>query len=169
MSKVNCGTFISSSFAHALKWVVALFATVLLFTPSAYAAEVGWRRDLQANYRQSALQNKPIFVVVGAHWCGYCRQLQEQTLRNPSLVSRINDRFIPVLIDADEQPELTQQLQVESMPTILIISPERRIVYRSSGFLSAGELDSRLAQLTPAARKPSTLSLLRQAYAKSTE
>lgn len=167
MFKANCATSTSSSVTHAFKWLIVLFGAVLLSSQSVQAAEIGWRRDLQANYRQSALQNKPILVVVGASWCGYCRKLHEQTLHNPILVSHINDRFIPVLIDADEQPELTQQLQVESMPTILVISPERRIVHRSTGFLSPGELHSRLAPFIPAARKPSTLSLLRQSYTKS--
>lgn len=146
----------SYSFAHKSGAIAAVVLATFLFAPPARAAEIGWRRDLQATYREAAIKNKPILVVVGARWCGYCRQLHEQTLHNTAVMSRINSQFLPVLIDADEQAELTQQLQVEMLPTVLVISPERRVLNRSTGFQTVAQLDSRLAQFKPAVPKPTT-------------
>lgn len=138
---------------HPFLRLSAIVVITLATVQSVPAAEVGWRRDLQATYREATSRNKPILVVVGATWCGYCRQLHQQTLRNAALVARINDQFLPVLIDADEQAELTQQLQVDLLPAVLVISPERRILSRSTGFQTVAQLDSRLAAFKPTAPK----------------
>jgi len=73
-----------------------------------------------------------------------------QTFPNPAVAARINSQFIPVRVDADEQPQLLQSLKVDAMPTLLVISPERRIISRMTGFQSAAQLDARLAAFKPA-------------------
>lgn len=152
MSKSKSSILKTSLFNHKLCWLGAVLV-VALSSPGK-AAEIGWRRDLAASYREAATRDRPLLVVVGASWCGYCRQLHDQTLRNAALASRINEQFLPVLIDADEQPVVTQQLQVEMLPAVLVISPERRILNRSTGFQTVAQLDARLAQFKSAKPTP---------------
>jgi thioredoxin-like negative regulator of GroEL len=60
------------------------------------------------------------------------------------------------LLDADEQADLVQKLKVDAMPTVLVISPERRIVGRFTGYQSAAQLAAYLApfQRTGSPPKP---------------
>ena len=61
----------------------------------------------------------------------------------------MNSQFIPVLLDADEQAAVVQKLGVDSFPTVLVISPENKIVGRFTGFQTAPQLQSRLAAFRP--------------------
>lgn len=125
-----------------------------LSTTTTEAAQIAWHNDLQAAARQSAAQHKPLLVVVGARWCGPCHKMQSETFPNPAVAARISRNFIPVKIDADAQAAAVAKLQVDSFPTVLVISPEGRVVGRMTGFQSAAQLDARLASYQPSSVPP---------------
>ena len=123
---------------------------VAMSASAAQAAGVAWHGNLQEAAQQAAAQHKPLLVMVKARWCGPCHKMLEQTFPNPAVVARINSSFVPVLLDADEQSAVVQSLGIEAMPTVLVISPERKVTGRLTGFQSAAQLDAQLAALTPA-------------------
>jgi thiol-disulfide isomerase/thioredoxin len=122
---------------------IAFLVLVLSAVPlasAAQAAPIAWQKDIRRALRTSAEEDKPLMVMVGAGWCGYCHKMLQQTFLDPALALRVNGQFVPVLLDADEQAELVQKLKVDAMPTVLVISPERKIIGRFAGFQSAGRL-----------------------------
>jgi thioredoxin-like negative regulator of GroEL len=126
--------------------ILAVFLAVPCFAGAARAAPIAWQKDIRMALRTSSEEGKPLMVMVGAGWCGYCYKMLQQTFPDPALALRVNGQFVPVLIDADEQAELVQKLRVDAMPTVLVISPERRIVGRFAGFQTAAQLAARLAR-----------------------
>ena len=127
-----------------------VFSVLAAGLNAAPPAGIAWQKDVQTAVRESARQRKPMLVLVDARWCGACQRMLNQTFPNPAVAARISDQFIPVRVDADEQPRLLQSLKVDAMPTLLVISPERRILSRMTGFQSAAQLDARLAVFKPA-------------------
>jgi len=109
------------------------------------AAPLAWKCNYREALEESAARRMPVFVVIGARWCRFCRRMEAETLCNPAVTARIADRFVPLRIDADEQGELVEKFKVSSFPTVLIVSPERMIVARYSGFQSAAQLTARLS------------------------
>jgi len=134
--------------------ILAVVLAVPCLAGAVHAAPVAWQKDIRTALRTSAEENKPLMVMVGAGWCGYCHKMLQQTFPDPALALRVNAQFVPVLLDADEQAELVQKLKVDAMPTVLVISPERRIVGRFAGFQSAGQLAARLAPFQRARPAP---------------
>jgi thioredoxin-like negative regulator of GroEL len=69
-------------------------------------------------------------------------------------VKLLNDRFIPVKIDADREIRLVQALGIDSYPTIVLANPEGHVLGRQVGFAEVGEMSALLAkapQRAPAA------------------
>ena len=141
---------------------VAVLLTAALSVNAAQAAGIAWHSNVQEAMRQSAAQNKPMLVLVKARWCGPCHQMLEQTFPNPAVAARVNNQFVPLLIDADEQAAFVQSLGVEAMPTVLVISPQQKITGRFTGFQSAAQLDARLASLRPPAIRPVATQAIRR-------
>lgn len=136
----------------SLRNFVGTTAVLLVAATSASAAPgsgIAWHGNLQEAAQQAAAQHKSLLVMVKARWCGPCHKMLAQTFSNPAVAVRINRSFIPVLIDADEQAATVRALKVEAMPTVLVISPERKVTARLTGFQSAAQLDAQLAALTP--------------------
>jgi YHS domain-containing protein/thioredoxin-related protein len=118
------------------------------------AGEVKWNKDLRQAATEAAKQEKPLMVMVSAPWCGYCQQMLKTTFRDEALIEHVNSCFVPVYLDADQNEDLVEQLQVEGLPTTLIISPEMKVVKRLEGFQSAGQMNGHIVKLCNHAEAP---------------
>lgn len=110
--------------------------------------EVQWRTDIRAANRESSETGRPILMKFSAKWCGPCKRMKAETFTDPALVAIINSRFIPVEIDTDQNEQLTRQLRIESVPTMMVISPDGGIVERREGFQSADQLKGAIARFS---------------------
>lgn len=124
--------------------LVLLFATRL--APLA-AAELAWKKDFRAAARESARENKLMLVEVTAAWCGYCHKMLETTFTDEEIIAHVNGCFVPVVLDADANQPLVEQLGVEGLPATVIISPEMKVVKKIAGYQTAAQLTSQLADL----------------------
>ncbi len=104
------------------------------FAGGAENKTIQWQRDLKTAHRLAIEQNKPMMIVFGAEWCGYCKKLEKTTLSNTQLSKYINSTFISVHIDVDEQERVAQILEVKSLPCTIILSPNADLLGRVEGF-----------------------------------
>ena len=129
-----------ASLLSQLSWFLVRCRASWLTGSLSQAGEVSWNKDLKQAAKQASEQNKPLMVMVSAKWCGYCQKMLQTTFRDEKLIEHINGCFIPVYLDADQNQELVEQLQIEGLPTTLIISPELKVVKRLPGYQSAGRI-----------------------------
>lgn len=134
---------------HLNKTRLAVVATLscLIVGSIAEAGEIQWNKDFRKAAKQSAEQKKPMMVMVSAPWCGYCQQMLNTTFQDEKVVGHINECFVPVYLNADKNEKWVKQLQVDGLPTTLIISPEMKVVKRLSGYRTAGQLNGQIVQL----------------------
>ena len=85
----------------------------------------------------------PTVVDFYATWCGPCKELAPTLER---LEKKYQGRVTFMRIDVDEQLELTQAFQVESIPTLFYITPAG-IVDASIGLVSEHELESHITSM----------------------
>jgi thioredoxin-like negative regulator of GroEL len=134
----------------SLRLMFVCCACCLLHTAlraSASAQEVEWRSDY-AKARQEATEKKrPLVIDVGTENCHYCKQLDLRTFRDPTLVAMLNQRCIPLKIDADQHARLAEALRVTNYPTLVFASAEGRILGYQEGFIEAAPLHERLNKL----------------------
>lgn len=71
---------------------------------------------------QAQREGKPVLLFFTAHWCGFCHQMAHEAFTHSQVVA-LSERFVCVLVDADEQPEVCREYQVRGYPTIQFLSP----------------------------------------------
>jgi thioredoxin-like negative regulator of GroEL len=123
----------------AFSFFLTSFALFLSAVPPCSAAEVEWRSSYPDARREAVEKNKPLVIDFGTKTCYWCRQLEARTFSEATVLSTMNDRFIPLRIDAEEQPRLAEQLQISSYPTVVLASADGRILHRQEGFVEAGK------------------------------
>ncbi|CDZ81198.1 Thioredoxin-related protein [Candidatus Rubidus massiliensis] len=52
------------------------------------------------------VQNKPIFLSIGYATCHWCHVMEEESFENEEVADLLNDAFINIKIDREEQPEV---------------------------------------------------------------
>jgi thioredoxin-related protein len=121
----------------SISFILPAFALLLSPVCRCLAAEVEWRLDYPTARREAVEKNKPLVIDFGTKTCYWCRQLESRTFAEASVSNVLNERFIPLRIDADEQPRLRDQLQITSYPTVVLASADGRILHRQEGFVEA--------------------------------
>jgi thioredoxin-related protein len=140
-----------------LSFLAIVFASFFSFTSSANAQEVNWRRDYAAARKEATETGRPLLMDFGTAGCTWCVKLDATTFRDPRIVKMLNERFIPLKIDANREIRLVQALGIDSYPTIVLASPEGKVLGRQVGYAEPAEMVALLAKAPakPAANPPS--------------
>ncbi|WP_437228327.1 thioredoxin family protein [Planctomicrobium sp. SH661] len=126
--------------AAALAVVVGLKSVAGIAAPPAQTVTastqqgVQWHSDLKSAHKQAVAEGKPIMIVFGAEWCGYCKKLEKQTINTPEMSRFINENFVPVHLDLDKEKKIGEILEVESLPCTIVLSPNADLLGRINGY-----------------------------------
>lgn len=69
-------------------------------------------------------------VVVGAEWCAFCVKQKQFIKNNPNVVAKFNLEYI----DADEHPEVVNELKVKVFPSSFIFDDNNKKIGELRGF-----------------------------------
>lgn len=103
-----------------------------------------WQTDFYKAHELALEQDKPLLVVFGASWCGYCHKMERETLADPKLSERIADEFVPVHLDLDRNKAIARALEVQSIPCAIVLSPNADLLGRQIGYASAEKFQQTL-------------------------
>ncbi len=128
---------------YILRFIVGSLVCQWMISSGSAMAEhrgIAWRTDMKQAYRESRETGKPMFVQLTADWCGYCTKMKKTTFNEPQVVEFINESFIPLMIDTDENEKFAQAVGMEGLPTSVIISPELKMLEKLTGYQTSWEL-----------------------------
>ncbi|MEZ6067660.1 MAG: thioredoxin family protein [Planctomycetaceae bacterium] len=126
--------------------LAAVLMTILGATASAAepASRVEWQPDLKAAHKLARQTNKPIMIVFGADWCTYCHKLERNVLNQPEMSTYINEHFVPVHLDFDDEQKVAEILEVKSLPCTVVISPNADLLGKFVGYAEAPKFAANL-------------------------
>lgn len=142
---------------------VAALVLLVMFQNAGLAAELKWHNDLKKAAAESQKTGKPILITFTASWCHYCHKLLDETFTDQKVIARVNQYFVPVVLDADENEKAVELLGIEAFPSTVVISPELNVLGRITGFHKAPQMAQHLSPFCKE-QKPK----LRQAVVRKT-
>jgi thioredoxin-like negative regulator of GroEL len=137
--------------------VLVSVALALLLTGPAHrpATAIHWEKGFEEALRRARKQRKPVFVDFWAEWCTWCHRLDQTTYVDPEVVRLAGD-FVSVKVDTEggpQQAEIAARYDVATLPTMLFLSPEGRLLLRVNGFRGPGQFPESLRRARETARQ----------------
>ena len=108
-----------------------------MFPSLAAAQEVQWRHEYNSARKEAETKGLPLVLDFGTENCFWCRKLDETTFREPTVVRAMNEKFIPLKVDANVDTALRDALQIHSYPTLVLAAPDGKILGRMEGYQDA--------------------------------
>jgi thioredoxin-related protein len=124
-----------------------LIASVLvtLFVSPVEASK--WNTSLDQARAEAAEKDQLIFVEMYATWCGWCRKMRQEVFPSETFQNATTDLVLLRLDTEDGKTgsKLARDIQIQSLPTIVLLTPDMMIAGVIAGFAPAERFVQQLA------------------------
>jgi uncharacterized protein YyaL (SSP411 family) len=91
-----------------------------------------WSSWGRAAFERAAEERKPVLLAIGASWCHGCTVMDRTTYSVPEIVRTINDRCVPVRVDADRRPDINDRYNLDGWPTTAFLTASGEVLTGST-------------------------------------
>lgn len=105
--------------------------------------QIAWRTDYEAALAESRQSGKPVMIDFTADWCPPCQVMKHDVWPDDSVRQTIEAQAIPLLINVDDEAtrSIQARYEVRTIPTILLVDGEGRVLKTGSFMSKRGMLD----------------------------
>ncbi len=131
------GEFEGSMKKHiSLSLVVILFLTLILNNSIAFA-ETEWKSTWSNKiFEEAKKENKFVILDLEAIWCHWCHVMKTTTYNDPEIKKILEKNFIPIRIDQDSRPDLSNKYKDYGWPATIVFNSKGEEIVKRSGYIS---------------------------------
>jgi FKBP-type peptidyl-prolyl cis-trans isomerase 2 len=102
-----------------------------------------WMEDHDQGVQAGARQDRPIFLLLYADWCDWCKKLMAESLQD-ARVKMFRDDFVWVRVDSGKGKAVGEAYEQNTFPLIVILNPKGEVVKKIDGYRDAAALKKEL-------------------------
>ena len=109
-------------------------------------SEAQWITSFGDAQKLALASNKFMIVDFWATWCGPCKKMEYESWSDAG-VNELLNYYVQVKIDIDDAKDIAGRYGIESIPDMLILDGNGKVIYNFSGYHSAEELKNELKKV----------------------
>lgn len=121
------------------KFLLLMIFVFVLTIPFCSASELSTADNLDNAIHTAQSQNKNVIVVFDGKGCVYCDMFKDNVLKDENVINALNDKYITVILDVDENPDIASKYKVFGTPTTVILDSNSKEIGRVDGYVDANE------------------------------
>ncbi|HEV7878454.1 DUF255 domain-containing protein [Bradyrhizobium sp.] len=95
-----------------------------------------WSEWSEATFARAAAEKKFVVVSLQSWWCRWCHVMNRETWSDADVRGVLKDKFIPVYVDQDSRPDISQRYERWGWPATIIFGPDGTEIAKLRGFYS---------------------------------
>lgn len=96
---------------------------------AATGADVAWKDWSQDSFEEARREGKLVLLDLTASWCHWCHVMDDTTYSDPDIARAINDNFVPIRVDIDRRPDISERYNRGGFPTTAFLSDQGESVW----------------------------------------
>jgi thiol:disulfide interchange protein len=96
---------------------------------------VVWQDDLDAARAEARTSGKRVLVEFSASWCPSCVAMKHDVWPDPAVARAVEAGYVAVSVDTDRNGVLPARYEVDTIPALLLLDADGRMLKRNDGFL----------------------------------
>src|SRR5881296_3398615 len=127
---------------HGRNLFRAVTVAVIVLSPAsaswAYShqtSKVRFREYSPEAFETARREGKPVFLLISAVWCYWCKYLEQQTLNAVEVSNYLNTSYVSAFGDYDRRPDLVSKY-ARGLPMVMLFSPDGRVRQSFAGVLT---------------------------------
>ena len=85
---------------------------------------VEWRSWGRAAFEEARAERAPVLLAIGARWCPATAAMMRGAYADPRVADLLDDRFVPVRVDAEARPDIAERYGLGGWPTTAFLTPD---------------------------------------------
>jgi uncharacterized protein YyaL (SSP411 family) len=126
-----------------------LLALLCVCPEDAAAQEIHWFTNADKAWRAAKQEKRPLLIYFTSSACHWCTEMKTRTFGDRDVTEYVRKTFVALSVKAEDEEELVKTLQIEAYPTTVLISPDRKLLGRMTGYVAPAAFRKQLAEVTP--------------------
>lgn len=122
---------------------IVLELETISVAPAAQGAPIDWIDDHDAGLARAKQEGKPVFLILHADWCGWCKKTFAEILPDPRVMA-LKDRFVWVRVNSDKELKYKQQYGQNGFPMMVLLDADGKVLKKIDGFREARALSEEM-------------------------
>ena len=108
---------------------------------------IGWLPWTTEAFARAEAERKPVLLSIVTTWSRGCREMDRTTFSDPAVVDLIAQKFVPIRVDADRRPDISNRYTLGGWPTTAFLTPGGQILGGGT-FVPVDRLTAALKRVT---------------------
>ncbi len=91
--------------------------------------EIKWVEWSDAAFAKAKKEDKLLLLDITAVWCHWCHVMDETSYSDSELIKLINEKFIPLRVEADQRPDIQNRYLSGGWPTTALLIPSGEVLW----------------------------------------
>ena len=105
---------------------------------------IDWQPWSDSVFAQAQKEGRFVLLNLGAVWCHWCHVMEEITYQDPKVIELIRSHYIPVWVDEDSRPDLSNRYENYGWPATNVFGADRAEIVKRRGYIPPRPMASML-------------------------
>jgi thioredoxin-related protein len=121
---------------------IFFFTLLLISYTLCYGApsHIQWKTYSPQSVEQAKNAHKPLILLGTSPICEWCKKMEATTWQDSAVLQLINEKYIAVEMNVDDNATAADQYQMNDLPTIILFNNQGKQIKFFGGYVSAKEL-----------------------------
>jgi len=85
---------------------------------------IAWLPWSAESFTRARTVGRPVLLSIAPTWCRHSLEMDRSSFQDPAVVALVEERFVPVRVDADRRPDICERYSLGGWPTTAFLTPD---------------------------------------------